>query len=119
MTGCARAPSTRGRVVRAWGGALWGVVIGMMLLVAVLSPEVTVIGQVGSLVLVVAAVVLHLVVHEAAHATTALAMRMGVPEVEIGDGPALFRFRIGSTTVKVGGFHAGATLLEPESATLL
>jgi tetratricopeptide (TPR) repeat protein len=122
MAGCAGAPSTQGRVVRS-GGRFFTVVaagsVVLALVLAALDPKETVMSQALDLLLILTALVLHLVVHEAAHALTALATRMGVPEVELGSGPPLLRFRLGATTVKIGGFHSGATHLEPQSTRLL
>lgn len=93
--------------------------VALLLLLAAVDPGTTVLSQLGFILLVLAAVVLHVVVHEAVHALTASLVGMHVPEVEIGGGSALLRFRLGTTAVKLGGFHGGATYLEPRSPTRL
>lgn len=90
-----------------------------MSLVAAISPLMTMADAATSILLFGCAIAVHVVVHEAAHALTALAVGMRAPEVELGDGRALLTLRLGSTTVKVGGFHAGLTHLEPRSSGLL
>lgn len=89
------------------------------LLVGAISPGMTVAGAALVLLLISAAVAVHVVVHEAAHALAGVAVGLGVPEVQLGGGSSLLRLRVGSTVVKVGGFHAGATRLEPRSSRLV
>lgn len=69
--------------------------------------------------LFLAALALHVVLHEAAHALVALAVGMGVPQVRLGDGPLLLRLRIRGTTIELRGFHSGATFLEPDGVRWL
>lgn len=71
------------------------------------------------LVLLAGAIALHVAAHEAAHALVALAVGMGVPQVQLGEGPVLLRLRLGRTTVELRGFHSGATHIEPSGAGLL
>lgn len=89
------------------------------MLLAAVDPDLTMVGAGLVLLLFAVAVGVHVVVHEAAHALAGLALGMEVPEVELGEGPTLLRLRMGSTTVRVGGFHSGATHLEPRSSGLL
>ena len=119
-------PSTQRRVVHASGGVLNRLTtivllcaLGLSFLTATLSPETTLMDTSLGLVLLGLAVALHVVVHEAAHSVAALALGMGVPEVQLGQGTPLLRFRLGSTVVKLGGFHSGATHLQPRSTALL
>jgi tetratricopeptide (TPR) repeat protein len=89
------------------------------ILLAAIDPVTTMTDVALILLLIAGALAVHVVAHEAAHALAALAVGMGVPEVELGGGPTLLRLRVGSTTVKVGGFHSGLTHLEPRSTGLL
>ena len=89
------------------------------MLVAALDPVMTLTDAALVLLLVTGAFAVHVIAHEAAHALAGLAVGMGVPEVELGEGPTLLRLRVGSTTVKVGGFHSGATHLQARSSGLL
>lgn len=69
--------------------------------------------------LFLAALALHVVAHEAAHALTAVAVGMGVPRIRLGEGPLLLKLRLFGTTIEVRGFHSGATFLEPEGVRWL
>lgn len=102
-------------------GGTWavvGVLVGLPILFAT-HPERTLAETALDMVFIVVALAVHVVIHEAAHALAALATGMGVPEVELGRGTPLLRLRLGSTTVKISGFHSGATHLEPRSEGLL
>lgn len=66
--------------------------------------------------LIAGALAIHLVVHEAAHALAALALGMGVAEMELGGASRPLQLRLGSTTIRVGGFHSGITRLDPRSS---
>lgn len=69
--------------------------------------------------MVLAALALHVVLHEAAHALIARAVGMAVPQVRLGNGPLLLRLRVRGTTIELRGFHSGVTFLEPEGVRWL
>jgi tetratricopeptide (TPR) repeat protein len=116
-------PQCAERVVRAGhgGNAVIYVLIVIIawILFGALYPGASIAGAALALLMIAGAFAVHVVVHEAAHALAGLAMGMEVPEVELGDGQALVRLRLGSTVVNVGGLHSGTTRLEPRSSRLL
>jgi tetratricopeptide (TPR) repeat protein len=94
------------------------VVLTLALLVAV-DPVLTWADAGLILAVLAGSIALHVAAHEAAHALVALALGMGVPQVQLGEGPVLLRLRLGRTTVELRGFHSGATHIEPSGPGLL
>lgn len=96
---------------------LW--LVAPLSLLAAVSPVLTWVDVARLVLLLGLATALHVVVHEAAHSLVALALGMGVPSVQLGDGPVVLRLRLRGTTIDLRGFHSGATHLEPTSTGLL
>lgn len=86
---------------------LLGLLIALLLLIGWLAPNQTVVGVVLDLLVITAALMVHVVLHEAAHALSALALGMRVPEVALGDGRSGVKLRLGGTTLLVGAMHTG------------